>query len=69
MLFTVYKEIQIGFGKLHNQYKQKTGKIWNMTIFEKISGILEISGILASLIYTHMIFQWSKGIVSKKINM
>ena len=26
MLFTVYKEIEIGFGKLLNQYKQKTDK-------------------------------------------
>ena len=29
------KEIQIGFGKLLNQYKQKTDKIQNMNIFEK----------------------------------
>ena len=49
MLFTIYKEIQIGFGKLLNQYKQKTDKIQNMTTFEKISGILEISRKLASL--------------------
>ena len=48
MLFTIYKEIQIGFGKLLNQYKQKIDKIQNMTIFEKISGILEISRKLAS---------------------
>ena len=51
MLFTIYKEIQIGFGKLLNQYKQKIDKIRNMTIFEKISGIPEISGKLASLLY------------------
>ena len=38
MLFIVYKEIEIGFGKLLNQYKEKTDKIRNMTIFEKISG-------------------------------
>ena len=49
MLFTIYKEIQIGFGKPLNQYKQKTDKIRNMTNFEKISGIPEISGKLASL--------------------
>ena len=49
MLFTIYKEIQIGFGELLNQYKQKTDKIQNMTIFEKISGIPEISRKLASL--------------------
>ena len=49
MLFTIYKEIQIDFGKLLNQYKQKTDKIQNMTIFEKISETLEISGKLASL--------------------
>ena len=48
MLFPIYKEIQIGFGKLLNQYKQKTDKIRNMTIFEKISEILEISAKLAS---------------------
>ena len=42
MLFTIYKEIQIGFGKLLNQYKQKTDKIRNIIIFEKISGIPEI---------------------------
>ena len=35
MLFKIYKEIQIGFGKLLNQNKQKTDKIWNMTIFQK----------------------------------
>ena len=40
MLFTIYKEIQIGFGKLLNQYKQKTDKIRNTNIFEKISGKL-----------------------------
>ena len=40
MLFTIYKEIQTGFGKRLNQYKQKTDKIRNMTIFEKISGKL-----------------------------
>ena len=34
MLFTIYKEIQIRFGKLLNQYKEKTDKIRNMTIFE-----------------------------------
>ena len=34
LLFTIYKEIQIGFGKLLNQYKQKIDKIQNMTIFE-----------------------------------
>ena len=50
MLFTIYKEIQTGFGKLLNQYKLKTDKIRNMTIFEKISGIQEISGKLASLL-------------------
>ena len=49
-MFTIYKEIQIGFDKLLNQYKKKTDKIWNMTIFEKISGILEISRKLASLV-------------------
>ena len=49
MLFTIYMEIQTGFGKFLNQYKQKTDKIRNMTIFEKISGIPEISGKLASL--------------------
>ena len=42
MLFTIYKEIQIGLGKLLNQYKQKTDKIRNIIIFEKISGIPEI---------------------------
>ena len=50
MLFTIYKEIQIGFGKLLNQYKQKTDEIRNMTTFEKISGIPEISRKLASLL-------------------
>ena len=48
MLFTIYKEIQIGSDKLLNQYKQKTDKIWNMTTFEKISGKL------ASLHYIQM---------------
>ena len=52
MLLTIYKEIQIGFGKLLNQYKQKTDKIRNMNIFEKISGISEISRKLASLLVT-----------------
>ena len=42
MLFTTYKEIQIGFGKLLNQYKQKTNKIRNMKIFERIFGIPKI---------------------------
>ena len=42
MLFTTYKEIQIGFGKLLNQYKQKTNKIRNMNIFERIFGIPKI---------------------------
>ena len=41
MLFTIYKEIQTGFGNLLNQYKQKTDKIRNMNIFEKISGFLK----------------------------
>ena len=27
MMFTIYKEIQIGFGKLLSQYKQKTDEI------------------------------------------
>ena len=49
MLFTIYKEIQLGFDKLLNQYKQKTDEIRNMTIFEKISGIPEIFGKLPSL--------------------
>ena len=49
MLFTIHKEIQIGFGKLFNQYQQKTDKIWNITTFEKISRIPEISRKLASL--------------------
>ena len=49
MLFTIYKEIWIGFAKLLNQYKQKTDKIQNMTIYEKISRIPEISRKLASL--------------------
>ena len=49
MLFTIYKEIQISFGKLLNQYKQKSDKIMSMTIFEEISGIPEIFGKLASL--------------------
>ena len=50
MLFTIYKKIQIGFDKLLNQYKQKTDEIRNMTTFEKISGIPEISRKLASLL-------------------
>ena len=49
VLFTIHKEIQIGFGKLLSQYKQKTDKTRNMTIFEKISRIPEISRKLASL--------------------
>ena len=48
-LFTVYKDIQISSGKLLNQYKLKTDKIQNKTIFEKISGIPEIFGKLALL--------------------
>ena len=48
MLFTIYKEIQIDFGKLLNQYQQKTDKIRNMTFFEKIYRIQEILGKLAS---------------------
>ena len=53
MLFRIYKEIQIGFGKLLNQYKQKTDKIRNMNTIEKISGTPEISGKLASLKFKH----------------
>ena len=79
MLFTIYKEIQIGFGKLLDQYKQKTDKIRNMTIFEKISGIPEISGKLASLMLellkldnpslcTHF-YQERKGTISKPYNL
>ena len=49
MLLTIYKEIEIGFGKLLNQYKKKTDKIRNITIFEKISRVPEISRKLASL--------------------
>ena len=49
MLLTIYKEKQIGFGKLLNQFKEKTNKIQTMTTFEKISEIPEISGKLASL--------------------
>ena len=35
MLFTIYKEIQIGFDKLLNQYKQKTDKIQNRLFLKK----------------------------------
>ena len=35
MLLTIYKEIQIGSGKLLNQYKQETDKIRNMNILKK----------------------------------
>ena len=41
MLFTIYKEIHIGFGELLNQYKQKTERIRSMNIFEEIFGIPE----------------------------
>ena len=54
MLFTIYKEIQIGFAKLLNQYKQKTDKIQNMTIYEKISRIPEISRKLVSLYHVRV---------------
>ena len=49
MLFTTYKKIQIGFGKLLNQYKQKTDKIRNMNIFEKISGKLASLKLVAAI--------------------
>ena len=51
MLLTIYKEIQIGSGKLLNQYKQKTDKIRNMNVFEKVSEIPEISRKFTSLHY------------------
>ena len=49
MLFTIYKKIQIGFGKLLNQYKQKTDKIRNMKIFGKISGKLASLKLVAAI--------------------
>ena len=59
MLFTIYKEIQTGFGKLLNQYKRKTDKIRNMTIFEKISRIPEISRKLASLLIHQLLVKYN----------
>ena len=65
MLFTIYKEIQIGFGKPLNQYQQKNDKIQNMTFFEKIYGIQEISGKLASLLNDHIPKKLTSGVVYK----
>ena len=52
MVFTIYNEIWKGYGKLLNQYKQKTDKIRNMNVFGKVSGIPEISRKFTSLHYT-----------------
>ena len=49
MLFTIYKEIQVGFGNLLNQYKQKTGKIRKTGIVDKIKFVDGFRFMLSSL--------------------
>ena len=50
MLFTIYREIQVGFGKLLNQYKQKTGKFGILDKIKFIDTFRFMSRSLSSLV-------------------